>query len=428
MSLEKQVPVLSLAVPTYNRCDLLLFNLRRHIELFRGFPHPYEIVVSDNQSDDATCAEVGELSKSEPCVRLFRRDRKGTALDNIKNAYRKCTGRISLYVADDDLIDPVPLAHHVETMLAQDGMAGVFTDHIAFDDENGSELHRYFTFVDEREIEVAQPANLLDFVLENRVFPEIGVFRTQAIQTAMVGLGQQYPWIEWLFNLNCVGSIRFSTDAFYRECRVLKKQFNRGGHWANMALGLQYVGEELRLALENFIAQAMVSSGAGALTPEQKARYHGLIETWLHSRLGLEIQRAVQRRDFILGVELKRKWVVWHGIGSEAERQADLRQLTLPATLQEIRNLFLAVSGISQVAFHGLADTQYAAQFAALYPEVPVTSIADMARVDPSAHLLVTRDPTHPDLLEVYRAFPGHLVDLRGLLNAFLIGYSEIHI
>ena len=307
-------------------------------------------------------------------------------------------------------------------------MAGVLTDWIAFDDENGSELHRYFNFKGEREIDAAQPGNLLDFVLENRVIPEVGVFRTQAIQTAIVGLGQQYPFLEWLFNLNRTGAIRFSTDAYYRECRVLKKQFNRGGHWANMAMGLQYVGEEMRRGLENFIAQAMVSSGAGALTPEQKARYHGLIETWLHSRIGLEIQRAVQRRDFILGVELKRKWVVWHGIGSEAERQADLRQLTLPAALQEIRHLFQVVSGINQVAFHGLAGTQYAAQFAALYPEVPVTLDADMARMDPSAHLLVTRDPTHPDLLEVYRAFPGHLVDLRGLLNAFLIGYSEIHI
>ena len=96
-------PVLSIAIPTYNRRDLLEFCLDRHSEGFKRFDFPYEIVISDNCSTDSTCEMVSSKIIDNPNIRLFKRD-DSDAISNFINAIRKCRGDFIVYLADDDAI------------------------------------------------------------------------------------------------------------------------------------------------------------------------------------------------------------------------------------------------------------------------------------------------------------------------------------
>ncbi|NCC37176.1 MAG: glycosyltransferase, partial [Chloroflexia bacterium] len=80
-------PLLSICIPTYNRADLLEYCLEGLRE-FERYDVPFEVVVSDNASEDRTLEVLHAHSAKMPYLKTVRMDTTGTIDENVVNVYR----------------------------------------------------------------------------------------------------------------------------------------------------------------------------------------------------------------------------------------------------------------------------------------------------------------------------------------------------
>lgn len=100
-------PLISIAIPTYNRAPVLTETLRalaEHPELMR---EDVELVISDNASTDATPDVVRDFSESTGKAVRYRRNETNLGIDgNIHAVSHLATGRYLLLMSDDDFLRP----------------------------------------------------------------------------------------------------------------------------------------------------------------------------------------------------------------------------------------------------------------------------------------------------------------------------------
>lgn len=105
-------PIISIAIPTYNRARRLeeaLKNLSAHPELIQDW---VEIVVSDNASNDDTADVVASFTRRTGKAIRFGRNARNVGIDgNIHAVSRLATGRFLLLASDDDLLLPGALTY-----------------------------------------------------------------------------------------------------------------------------------------------------------------------------------------------------------------------------------------------------------------------------------------------------------------------------
>jgi glycosyl transferase family 2 len=92
-------PFFSIMIPTYNRCDLVPLAIE---SILRQTFEDFEVVVSDNCSDDATEAAVRRFS--DPRVRYLRTPRHMVIADNWEFARTQASGVLTLMLSDDDAL------------------------------------------------------------------------------------------------------------------------------------------------------------------------------------------------------------------------------------------------------------------------------------------------------------------------------------
>lgn len=98
-------PLLTIAIPTYNRAGYLAMNLAQlRSQLPAVQPGSVEIIVSDNCSTDDTSAVVERAIHDGIDVRYVRNERNlGWAL-NFAQSFERSSGRYVLLLGDDDLL------------------------------------------------------------------------------------------------------------------------------------------------------------------------------------------------------------------------------------------------------------------------------------------------------------------------------------
>ncbi len=106
----------TVAIPTYNRADVLRQTLAGLVA--QQFPRDhYEILVIDNNSRDQTAAVVAEFASARPAPRYLREEQQG--LDYARNrAIREARGEIVLFGDDDILVRPDWIAQMAVPLLA----------------------------------------------------------------------------------------------------------------------------------------------------------------------------------------------------------------------------------------------------------------------------------------------------------------------
>jgi hypothetical protein len=415
-------PVLSVAIPTRNRRELLRHSLARHLVEFAKWPFSWEVVISDNNSDDATTEMVAEVASRFQQVRYFRRN-QSDPLGNYLNVMRKCRGEFVVYLADDDHILAEPLGTLVARARDDRSLAGIYCDWAAYDQVADTELHRYFPPGSAARFEPHDVQRFVNHVLSRRILPEIGIWRRRMMVDAFGRTAIQYPYLTMAYSLLRQGAIEISDCVFYRESRVLPPEF-AGRVTENSRLSLTMVGEPLRLAIENMTCRAMLDAGSSALAADSITALRTLIEGWVQSRIGLEVARAVARRDWIAAVELQRKLVLWHGAGvREAQVQA-AQALTVPAAIQAIEHLRSSLSGIDTVALLVPDCHALAVFYERLFPGQAVT-VDSPDGLHPSSTLLVCgADAAFRVTAGHYAEFPGHVVIAAKYLEQFRLGVS----
>lgn len=99
--LNNSLPLVSIAIPTYNRADSYLKDALNSA-LAQTYPN-VEIIVSDNASTDHTETLVKELK--DPRIRYFKQSRNIGMLNNSNFCLEQAQGAYFLLLCDDDIID-----------------------------------------------------------------------------------------------------------------------------------------------------------------------------------------------------------------------------------------------------------------------------------------------------------------------------------
>ncbi|MBX6362394.1 MAG: glycosyltransferase family 2 protein [Gemmatimonadetes bacterium] len=102
-------PLFSIVIPTYNRCELV----RHAVEsVLRQTFQDFEVVVSDNCSEDDTPAVVAAIADSR--VRYVRTPRHGAIADSWDFARSQARGTLVMMLSDDDALVATALARFAD--------------------------------------------------------------------------------------------------------------------------------------------------------------------------------------------------------------------------------------------------------------------------------------------------------------------------
>jgi len=105
-------PDISVIIPSYNRCDVVLDCLRA-LDKQTIAPERMEIVVIDDGSADDTCEAVRALGATMRCRVIGERQENGGAGAARNHGIDLATGRILLIINDDTLAFPDMLEQHL---------------------------------------------------------------------------------------------------------------------------------------------------------------------------------------------------------------------------------------------------------------------------------------------------------------------------
>jgi glycosyltransferase involved in cell wall biosynthesis len=364
-------PRLSVCIHTFNRADLLDHTLERVRELER-VDKSFEVVVSDNLSTDHTADVIAKHQRALPSLRYCPQGQAAPIYAAMVNSLRNARGTYVVYLADDDSLIPEPLWDYVSRMDREPDLAAIYTDWIAWDDEEQREQHRYFQFTEPHAFGRDNPVGLATFLLQHVIYPEVALFRRDALLRAEGHVRRGlYPFYLWAYRLSRLGRVAFELTPYYREHRVLQRRFTRA-YWGNFQMRLQLIGDEFRNQLETLVLLAIQDTGATHLGGEQALVARQLIDRHLGARLMLEVGRAKAEKDWLLAVELRRRMVLWSGPGPVEDQQRDALEITLPAALQAIRETCRTLTGVSGIRFEGFRTRTLEDFFRHNYPELPV--------------------------------------------------------
>lgn len=116
MTLEA-FPVLTIAIPTFNRAFYLNLNLQRLVEEHRSIPPgAVEILVSDNHSTDGTPEIVAKAIEQGLPVRYIRNERDIGSDLNIAQCFNEARGHYVQIMGDDDMYVRGTLAYLVKQL------------------------------------------------------------------------------------------------------------------------------------------------------------------------------------------------------------------------------------------------------------------------------------------------------------------------
>jgi len=96
-------PRLSIGVPVYNGADYIEEAIHSHLSQDFG---DFELVVSDNCSDDATPDIVNDIAKSDPRVTYTRNETNIGGPANFNRLFRLTSGEYFRWAAADDRVQP----------------------------------------------------------------------------------------------------------------------------------------------------------------------------------------------------------------------------------------------------------------------------------------------------------------------------------
>jgi hypothetical protein len=366
-------PLLSICLPTYDRPDLLEYTLSR-LKSVGDLAFPAEVVVVDAAVNPGVRELVQSLQRSMDGLVYFEQRERTGPVGGFLNAIFHARGKYVIYMGDDDSLVLESVVAHVQRLEADDDLTAIFADWIAYDDAAEREMHRYFRITECCEFLPTDPLGLFNFVVGNGILPESAVYRRNAlVRAATLGWKGSYLQMRWLFQLARQGKVRFDTRPFFREHRVLKKEFQRG-ETANAAYALGLIGEMMRLELESFLKWSLAVAGHDAVPDDQRLAARTMIDRFLHARTTLEVQRAAAARDWLLACDLQRRLNLWYGTGSLEKQKRDVEQLVLPAAVQSLVMTAKSLStkiGVLTVGFQSDAVRGFCKEF---FPEVPFLS------------------------------------------------------
>lgn len=118
-------PILTIAIPTYNRAQLLSLCLESIFNQIAGYTDEIEILVSNNASTDHTKEIVQRFRQQYQQLRYSENETNGGPDFNIAKCFELAKAKYVWVFSDDDLLLPDAL-HHVITTLKNEDLGILF--------------------------------------------------------------------------------------------------------------------------------------------------------------------------------------------------------------------------------------------------------------------------------------------------------------
>jgi glycosyltransferase involved in cell wall biosynthesis len=173
------VPLLSICIPTYNRCGLLMDSLKMVIPQLKELGDKVELLVSDNCSSDDTRERVEELSKEYP-IKYFLNDKNYGANQNIMFFVQsRANGKFCWILGDDDHVREGGIKNILSVLERNSDIDFLFLN---FLNETQKEMGKNRSAVDMRRyhssdtINRAEGRRTFDQILANDVLSLAGIF------------------------------------------------------------------------------------------------------------------------------------------------------------------------------------------------------------------------------------------------------------
>ncbi len=96
-------PILTIAIPTYNRLEYLKAATERIIKFWKRNPN-IEFIISDNASTDGTEEYILTIQKKFPEIAYYKNETNLGFDGNFLNCFKKANGKYVWLVSDDDIL------------------------------------------------------------------------------------------------------------------------------------------------------------------------------------------------------------------------------------------------------------------------------------------------------------------------------------
>lgn len=242
-------PLVTIALPTYNRARYLDRFFSHHLEGLEAQGLDFEILVSDNASTDGTPDIVARWAKDHPRIRAVRQSENIGAYGNFLYCYRQGRGQFTVWVGDDDLLIPERMGQCLRRLAASPDIVMLQAPWLLIDETRGNaEMGTFYRHPREELFGRGEHARCLDFLITHHVFPEWFMIRTDAMAEVIEGGN---PFVFHYFAhvaraLN-VGEVLFTPEPFARVTAVSLGANEHSGNgetmdgWDRFRGGLEYL-------------------------------------------------------------------------------------------------------------------------------------------------------------------------------------------
>lgn len=342
-------PLLSICVPTYNRAPFLDWMLTRFAEQ-KAIDFPYEIVISDNASEDGTTEVVERFAARGLPIRYLRRDVNGGGWMNLANAYQNASGRYALYLADDDVLQFENLRSTIAYLEANADVVACFAPCSLYDAVDDRDEQPFYQIEKARRFSQRNFDALFSFVTDRHIFPENAIYRTDAMRSIMVPREFCYWAFSYVAQAIDVGAVAFVEKPFYRfVTRSPVREREQAGHEETMNHWDRYRG-----GLEYFLFLA-AKRGKIDLNATNRARYDQTCSQFMLRRMTVAFRMWVARGDYIKAYEIYTRLAL-NGLGRHPEVEKVRGRLPLMAGMQTLARKINSTGSIRFLALDGVDD------------------------------------------------------------------------
>lgn len=283
-------PTLTIIVPTFNRARYLDSLLDTLCVQLADFPYSFEVFVGDNASPDHT-PEVLEKYRERLPLRWHRHDSNVGGSANWHYLMAHSRGRYLVYVADDDALLGAELAQVITVLEELPEAAVAYAPWKLYDLVADEDRGQFYRQSEDVLVPRGDYAKLLDTVLKDGIFPEIAVYRVEALRAVMPRVSEQafYAFVH-AAEFASHGQVLFLKDPFYISITNYFADHKREQAGIGEA---EYAWDRYRGGLEHVLGRAM---------PQLDAQQHGdflrRIQTLIASRIAVAVRlRIQQQRD-----------------------------------------------------------------------------------------------------------------------------------
>lgn len=339
------MPDLSICIPTRQRAAYLERCLDA-LQPVLALPLDVEIVVSDNASTDGTAALCARAIQAGLPLRYLRQPCDVGAERNVASALRAATGTLCLYLGDDDRLIPERIAALVAAFDAAPELVCVQAPWQSRDDAGERDLGAFYQLDQPVAFGASDAWPCWQFLLQHAIFPEIAVYRTEALHR-ILHLPRTLHWaFVWCFRLLGHGTVAFSPTPFY--VHVVRPAADLP---PRRALGLDQATSHLdryRGALEWALAAAL-RAVVGYVPLEKRELAARMLAGFLAERAAVAARVAAGDHDYIAATEHFSRSQVWEpGVDLAPLRQFEHEHASL-AAVQAIGEVARSSAGVDRV-------------------------------------------------------------------------------